>query len=367
MADITALIQPRIDDPEGFQDFRDDVADHIPRIERDIARLKRAPGDRALIADLFRALHTIKGDAVLCKVEVGRAITHPLETLLDRLRNGGIVFSDLLAEVFLLALDRLELATEAIAGGRSVAHLKLVELVGGLEGLATAAPEALDAGAVALVEAVTGFRPARAGGEFRPGASAAARSPETQAADLRFFRGLAQQLESRSPLFKGRTGRILRLALDTNAAAGKPVDPVQLEAAVYLHDAGMMMLPESVWLKPGRLSEEDKRAMHQHPAWAAGVLERIPGWTGAAEMVMQHHEMPDGGGYPGGLKGEAICPGAKILAIVDAFEAVTLKHSERGHGRSLLRAVAEVNACDNQFAPEWIGHFNTVVRRMIER
>ena len=59
-------------------------------------------------------------------------------------------------------------------------------------------------------------------------------------------------------------------------------------------------------------------------------------------------------------------PGAKILAIVDAFEAVTLKHSHRGQSRSLIRAIAEINACDDQFATEWIEPFNRVIRKMVE-
>jgi HD-GYP domain-containing protein (c-di-GMP phosphodiesterase class II) len=366
MIDIAALLQPRITDPEGLTEFIDDLADQVPRIERDIARLKREPEDRALVADLFRALHTIKGDAALCRVDVGVAIAHPLESLLDRLRSHLLVFSDLLAETFLLALDRLELAVEAIAGRRSLEGLKLVELVTGLEKLAAAPAEAVDDLAVEVVEAVTGFRPAEAMVQLRPGASAAGRSAAQRAVDLRFFRTLAGQLETRSPHLRGRSGRVLRLAQETNAAAGKPVDSAQLEAAVYIHDIGMMFLPESLWLKTDKLTDEDRLAMHHHPAWAAGMLGRMPGWSGAAEMVAQHHEMPDGGGYPGGLKGEAICPGAKILAIVDAFEAVTLKHAERGHGRSLLRAIAEINACDNQFAPEWIGHFNDVMRQTIE-
>lgn len=76
--------------------------------------------------------------------------------------------------------------------------------------------------------------------------------------------------------------------------------------------------------------------------------------------------MPDGAGYPKGLGQKEICDGAKILAIVDAFEAVTLKHGQRGHTRSMLRAIAEVNACDKQFAPEWIAPFNAVIRRQVE-
>jgi hypothetical protein len=366
MADIGALLHPSIPDREGLTEFIEDLADIVPNVERDVAKLKKTPDDNALVAALFRALHNIKGDAAICKVDIGVLIAHPIETLLARLRGGEIRFSELIAEVILLAMDRLELAVEALAAGRPFANLKLVELVGGLEGMATASTAELEERSVALIEAVTGFRPVNAGAQVRPVGAHAVRGAESIAADLKFFRTLAQQLESRSPLFKGRSGRLLRLALDTNAVAGKPVDPVQLEAAVYMHDVGMMFLPESVWLKVGQLTDEEKRSLRDHPAYSTGLLERMSDWKAAAEMVAQHHESPDGGGYPEGLKTEAICAGAKILAIVDAFEAVTLKHSHRGQSRSLLRAIAEINACDNQFAPEWIARFNTVVRRMVE-
>lgn len=365
MVDITALLQPRIQDAEAHEEFVNDLADLVPRIERDIARLKRTPDDSTLIADLFRALHTIKGDAAICRVDLGVAVAHPIETLLSRLRDGEFPFSDLLAEVFLLGLDRLELATEALGSGRSLLGLRLVELVSGLEAMAKAAPADLDSHAVRLVETVTGFRPALADAVLRARATTAPAGRQ-QADDLVFFRSLAHQLETRSPLFRGRYGRILRLALDTNAAAGKPEDPVQLEAAVLMHDIGMMFLPEAVWLKVGRLSEADRQALRRHPTLAAGLLARMNGWQGAAAIAAQHHETIRGSGYPLGLSGDAIRPGAHIVAIVDAFEAVTLKHSHRGQSRSLLRAVAEVNACDDQFAPDWIEHFNGVVRQLVK-
>lgn len=365
MADIADLLQPRVRDPECFREFVAALSDLGPQVERTIARLRKSPRDRLVIADLFRALHTIKGDAAVCRLNLGVAITHPIETLLDRMRSGEIAFTELLAELFLLAMDRLDLAIEALSGGRPVAHLKLVELVGGLEGMAGAPAGELDGLAADLVEAVTGFRPKQAAAHLRPRTHATPSGAESQA-DLRFFKALAAQFEARSPLFRGRSGRILRLALDTNAAAGKPADPLQIEAAIYLHDVGMMFLPESVWLKVDKLSDEDRLALRRHPAWAAGLVERMPGWEAAAEMIAQHHEMPDGGGYPNGVGDAGICPGAKIIAIVDAFEAITLKHSHRGQGRSLLRAIAEINACDRQFAPEWIAHFNGVVRKLIE-
>ena len=363
--DTAALLQPRIHDRESLQDFCDSLADHVPSIERNIAQLKLAPGDSNLIADLFRAIHNIKGDAALCKIDLAEMIAHPIETLLGRLRNREMAFSETLAEAILLALDRLELAIEALVGGRAISHLKLVDLVGGLEALAGASNDTLDEKAVLLIEKVTGFRPVGAMQTISRRASTIVNSTE-RAADLHFFRVLALQYEARSPLFKGRSERQLHFALEANEVAGKPVDPMQLEASVYMHDIGMLFLPESLWLKAGKLSGDEKRLLQDHPGFGAGLLERMDGWQAAAEMVLQHHEMLDGAGYPQGLKSDRITPGAKILAIVDTFEAVTLKHSQRGETRSLVRAVAEINACDNQFAQEWIASFNTVIRQMVE-
>lgn len=366
MADLLALLQPRVADRDSLQEFIEDLEDQVPGIERDIAALRKEPADRALIARLFRSLHTIKGDAAICKVDVGVMVCHPIESLLSRCRESEIRFSDAMAEVILLALDRLELTVEALGSGRDVSHLKLPELVGGLEGMAAAPAAELTARAARTIETVTGFRPLHAGIEPVPATVSPQPAPADLAADLRFFRDLALRFESRSPLFKGRTDRILRLAIDTNIAAGSPVDPVQLEAAVCMHDIGMMFAPESVWLKVGKLTDAEREMLKEHPAQAAGLLDRMVGWMEAARMVREHHEMPDGKGYPAGLKGDAICPGAKVLAITDAFEAVTLKHSHRGQTRSLVRAIAEINACDNQFAAEWIDPFNAVIRKMVE-
>lgn len=348
-------------------EFRDALNDQAATLERQIARLRKDPGDSESLTALFRALHTIKGDASICRFEVGVRITNPIEDVLARLRNGTLAFTPLLAEAILLALDRLELAVEALLAGRATDGLRLRPLIDGLEKLGQGDGATIDAAAVALIETVTGFRPAGAAGKLVPKTAPRATAKEhDKAADLRFFHRLAQQFETRSPLFKGRNGRLLRLALDTNSRAGKPVDPVQLEAAVYLHDIGMMLLPESIWLKVGALTDAERLVVREHPSFAAGLAERMEGWQEAATMIAQHHEMADGNGYPQGLTDDAIVPGAKILAIIDAFEAVTLKHGHRGAGRSLLRAVAEINAGDRQFSAEWIRNFNQVIRGVVE-
>ncbi len=355
---------PVIQDRELFEEFADALTDRAPEIERDVAKLRKAPDDPETTASLFRAIHNIKGDAAICKFELGVAIAHPIETMMGRFRVGEIPLSNMLTELILLAVDRLELATDALIGNKPLDNLQLPILVQGLDRVAQEIGPQIESSSASLIEAVTGFPPVIPDIASRSAKSKSANNNVNS--DLQFFRSLAQQFESRSPLFKGRTMRILRLAQETNRAGDRAVDPIQLEAAVYLHDLGMMLLPESIWLKVGKMSPEDKVALRNHPGFAAGLLLRMPGWEAAAEMVAQHHEMPDGGGYPNSLTAAEICPGAKILAIVDAFEAVMLKHIHRGKNRSVLRAVAEVNACDNQFAPEWIAPFNTVIRKTIE-
>ncbi len=365
--DLHSLVLPGIRNADALRNFRAALNDMMPSVEEGITRLRYAPGNRDSVTSLARAIHSIGSDASLHDLKFAYSIAHPIELLLSRLRAGDIVFSDLLAEGILLATDRLEMATEAMIERQPVENLKLPQLAKGLEELAEATPETIESSVSALIEAITGFKPRpRLPPPAEPQPSPPPRTEAHVAEDLRFFYALAQQLEMHSPLFKGRTLRILRLALETNKLMQQRIDPVQLQAAIYMHDIGMMFLPESVWLKVGHLTREEKEILCSHPGYAAGILSRMQGWEEAARIVAQHHETANGSGYPNGEKGDAICDGAKLLAIVDAFEAVMLKHVHRGRNRSVLRAIAEVNACDKQFAPEWIAPFNRVIRKTVE-
>ena len=158
--DRRALTTPRIADRDSLCEFADALAEHARRIEQEIARLKRAPGERDAITALFRAVHNIKGDAALCQIDTGVAMAHPVENVLARIRNGELQFTPLLGDVLLLTIDRLELATEALVLGQRIEHLRLRDIVAGLDVLAGARSEDADAHAVALIEHITGFRPA---------------------------------------------------------------------------------------------------------------------------------------------------------------------------------------------------------------
>lgn len=354
-------------DKEVLNDYLETIIDNARQVETEIDILRNKPDSLEAIATLFRIFHNLKGDALICRFAAGEQLAHQIESIILRVRAGEIKVTEFLGEAILLAYDRLELAARAMIDDKPLTQLKIDEVTQGLTELGSAKQDKIDQLARRMIENISGFRLPEQTSEQEVIPLATVESVAgDRTDDLLFFRSLAWQLEQRSPLFQGRTSRNLQLAHAINEAAGKPVEPLQLEVAVYLHDVGMMFLPEPVWLKAGALTDTEKMLLQRHPNYAAGLLVRIPGWEEAARIIAQHHEKPDGRGYPAGLKGDQICPGAKLMAIVDAYESVMLKQSHRGQGRSMLRAAAEINASEQQFAAEWIEPFNRVARAMLE-
>lgn len=95
-----------------------------------------------------------------------------------------------------------------------------------------------------------------------------------------------------------------------------------LEVAALLHDIGKVGIPDAVLQKPGKLTKEEYELMKKHPEYGWAVLRHIPGMERASLMILHHHENFDGTGYPGGLKGEEIPLGSRIVSVIDAFDAM---------------------------------------------
>jgi diguanylate cyclase (GGDEF)-like protein/putative nucleotidyltransferase with HDIG domain len=105
-----------------------------------------------------------------------------------------------------------------------------------------------------------------------------------------------------------------------------------LRAASMLHDIGKLAVPEQILSKPGRLTPEEFDRMKIHPIVGAEILDRVQFPYPVVPIVRSHHEKWDGTGYPYGLKGEVIPIGARILSVVDCFDALT---SERPYRRAM--------------------------------
>jgi HD-GYP domain-containing protein (c-di-GMP phosphodiesterase class II) len=100
------------------------------------------------------------------------------------------------------------------------------------------------------------------------------------------------------------------------------LDEDRLELAGRLHDVGKVAVPEAVLLKPAPLTPEEWRLVKRHPEVGAQLLFEAE-LDDIANWVLAHHERPDGGGYPFGLSGEEIPVEGRILAVADAYEAMT--------------------------------------------
>jgi HD-GYP domain-containing protein (c-di-GMP phosphodiesterase class II) len=137
----------------------------------------------------------------------------------------------------------------------------------------------------------------------------------------------------------------------------------QIESAAILHDIGKIGVADAVLSKAGPLNEEEWLEMKRHPELGFQVLSGIDFLADAAEVVYAHHERFDGSGYPRGLKGDDIPLGARVFAVVDAYEAMT---SHRPYRKALphYKAVEEIKRnAGTQFDPEIVRAFMDAERR----
>ncbi len=112
----------------------------------------------------------------------------------------------------------------------------------------------------------------------------------------------------------------------------------QLGFGALLHDIGKIAVPDEILLKPGPLTATQWELMRAHPATAYDILRPVQFLREAAEVVRAHHERFDGGGYPRGLKGDAIPLGARVFAIADVYDALTSERPYRlpvGHDEAM--------------------------------
>ena len=164
---------------------------------------------------------------------------------------------------------------------------------------------------------------------------------------------LANAVEAKDPNTQHHCERMASLAMALGRFAG--LGPDLLEAVGYgavLHDIGKIGVPEHVLLKPGPLDEDDWAHMRRHPGIGAVIVEPLQLGRLVAPIVRAHHERWDGSGYPDRLRGEQIPLGARIVAVVDAYDAITEDRPYR-RARSPDEAREEINrGAGAQFDPE---------------
>src|SRR5690606_37931059 len=110
-----------------------------------------------------------------------------------------------------------------------------------------------------------------------------------------------------------------------------------VRTAALLHDIGKLAVPEHILSKPGPLTHEEFQKVRIHPQTGAEIISTVPFPYPVAPLILSHHERWDGRGYPAGLRGKDIPLGARILTVVDYFDALT---SDRPYHKAMTEEAA---------------------------
>jgi putative nucleotidyltransferase with HDIG domain len=141
---------------------------------------------------------------------------------------------------------------------------------------------------------------------------------------IRAITSLAAALGVRDRYTRQHCERVARLAAATGRELGvAPEEIEELRLAGAVHDLGKVGVPDDVLRRPGELTEAQRREMERHPSLAAEILRHLEDGDRLAEIVQDHHECPDGTGYPRGLREGQIGQAACILRVADVYAALT--------------------------------------------
>jgi len=350
------------------------------QIEQSILMLEISPDDALLIDELQQGIKNIQLSLQDVGLEKIQPLMLSLYSLLEQIKLNNLAFETVISDLILLAINDVKVVMEKIIDGedRCVLLQRLPRICESIDAIGTAQERYRDG---VIKDALLLLDPSmeiietsisrndtliNLFSKEMPDEEELSAYGVEESDDFIFFRSLSEPLEGRANYWCGRSHRMLRLALKINDEAGRPVNPNQLAAAVYMHDAGMALLPLEIINCKEKLTEEQREQIQKHPMVGYELMRYMKNWREASFIVLQHHESVDGSGYPHGLTDNEICDGAKILAIVDAVDART---HERAHAtllkRPLLRAAIELGQkSGTQFSEKWVNIFKDVFQEM---
>jgi response regulator RpfG family c-di-GMP phosphodiesterase len=362
-------------------DLMEEINELYESSEQTLIELELRPADNELQRALFRSIHTIKGDLGLVNFSPLIPLLQHVEDLLDYLRKGQVDYTSTMSDLVLLTMDRVKAFVEEVmrtgkAEYDNNLHEQLVLAISRITPENNAEHERFLNDAVLLLNPALDVASSEGNSESAPVKAPVLASTgipkdisSEKKQDVLFFRELMQTVERRCTFWAGKGDRIAKLAMYINDVADNIIDEDQLAVASYVHDFGMAFMPMKLLNKGDTLTENEFNLMRSHVYKSARLLEHLDDWDMARKIVMQHHERTDGSGYPLGLKEDDICEGAKLLAIIDTYDALT---HPRAHNQdkvmSKKEAVIHINKqAKGQFSMKWVRHFNQGITGLLTK
>lgn len=191
---------------------------------------------------------------------------------------------------------------------------------------------------------------------------------ETRDGTRRLLEAMADAVDLRDPYTGGHSRRVADYLKDTLRELGiVGIEADLIRSAARVHDIGKVGIPDGILRKPGALTAEEWVIMKSHPDLGAELLSRYPDFARGADFIRHHHERWDGQGYPGGLKGLDIPFGARVISVVDAFDAMTSDRPYR-RGLSVAQAVQTLHAGrGKQWDPAAVDGFLRAMAKQMEQ
>jgi putative nucleotidyltransferase with HDIG domain len=181
---------------------------------------------------------------------------------------------------------------------------------------------------------------------------------------------LTQMLQRAHPYTVGHLERVADIAEEVARHVGVPARRARLvRQAAVLHDIGKIAVDERVLDKPAKLNDAEMAHVRRHPEWGAEILSPVSQFREIVPWILHHHERPDGCGYPHRLQGESIPIESKIIAVVDAFDAMVGSEGPGGarsyrEPMTTQQALEELDRCSGtQFDCSVVQAFREVVAR----
>jgi len=187
------------------------------------------------------------------------------------------------------------------------------------------------------------LRVSKSGGDADSPALTLRRSLARSVGGFTMLDALVTAVDNKDRYTRRHSEDVMHYSLEIAHALGLDAETRRvIEIAALLHDVGKIGVPDAILRKPGRLSEDDYEAIKQHPLMGSVIVGAVPGFEDTLDAVRHHHERWDGGGYPFGLAGEETPLTARLMAVADAYSAMTTdrpyrKGMDAGKALDILR------------------------------
>lgn len=346
------------------KELKDDLIECYVEAQQEIEQVINNIEDDGFSFDkldnLFRSLHSMKGNCSVCFLDPLVDALHRLEEIVEGMRGGYIAYHYQLGELINVVIEQVGMLLKQLYQYHGAEREPLEVVQSGLDRLYAIEDDGKrPAMAQDLLNKIT-RKKEQTEPDKSPLVVKIEYSPD-QLEDIEQFQGFSSRLNRLLGYSPERGERILKLCQLINAESASPVDAAQLSAAAYMHNMGMAVILNC---------KDDEEAKHQaelnHPMVGAQLLSKHVGWNDAVSMVMAHKERFDGTGFPEGLVGSLIPQGAFILSMAVMFIDKVWGKSGDEYRKSAMRAVQMVNSESGKgFPPHLIESFNNAIRKVL--